>query len=420
MSHTHSALLERLAERGVLIHAPHSVVLEDLDPERFEPGAQIYPGSVVRGRRTYLASGATIGRGGGGSFENVVVGPHAELYSGVFEDCVVLDHVIVRGHAELRGGTLLEERCEAAHHAGYKMTIMLPCVVAGSLVNFCDALVAGGTSRADHSEIGSTLALYNFTPWGDKFASLFGDVPRGVFMRSPRIFIGGQTQIVSPVRVGFGALIPAGCAVRRDVPAGRLYGEPARAFDAEFDARLYGALGHKLDATAEFIGNLHALLVWYRHVRLPFAQRRNDATHVALYEAATRQIQAGLAERIKRLAKMVARLPASLALHEAAAAAANGGDARTLRRIDEHRRVIEGWPALSSHLETPPTLDDTQRHALDAVATALAATPPTMDYLSALATALDAPLVAGGTLALERIVAATLDHDLLHHCRSTA
>mgnify|MGYP000612120586 CR=1 FL=1 len=95
----------------------------------------------------------------------------------------------------------------------------MPWVIAGSLVNFCDALVAGGTSRRNHSEIGSTMALYNFTPRGDKFASLFGDVPRGVFLQEPRIFVGGQTQIVSPVKVGYGAVLAAGAATTRSQAA---------------------------------------------------------------------------------------------------------------------------------------------------------------------------------------------------------
>src|SRR5690606_4799827 len=124
------------------------------------------------------------------------------------------------------------------------------------------------------------LALYNYTPWGDKFASLFGDVARGVFLRSPRIFIGGQTQVVSPVQVGYGAVLTTGCAVRRDVPAGRLYGEGALGVDAPLSAQRYGALASKLATTARFIANLRALSHWYEHVRLPLAG--DDALEVAL------------------------------------------------------------------------------------------------------------------------------------------
>lgn len=303
-------LLGELVRKGVEVLAPDATLLDDIDPERIEAGVRIYPGCTIRGSETVLRSGTELGRAGGGYFENVACGRDVTLYGGVFQDCVFLDGVTLRGHAEVRGGTLLEEGCEGAHHVGYKMTVMLPFVVAGSLINFCDALVSGGTGRDDHSEIGSTLALYNFTPWADKFASLFGDVPHGVFLRSRPIFVGGQSQIVSPVKVGFGAVIAAGAAVRRDVPAGRLYGEVTPALDREFDPERYGALLPKVRASVEFVANLRALQLWYREVRRPLA--RGDKLQLALYDVAESQLEAGIAERVKRLRKMIDKLPRSL------------------------------------------------------------------------------------------------------------
>jgi hypothetical protein len=65
-------------------------------------------------------------------------------------------------------------------------------VTVGSLVNFCDALVSGGQSRAQHSEIGSGFIHFNYTPsgkTGDKATpTLVGDVERGVFLREEKIF----------------------------------------------------------------------------------------------------------------------------------------------------------------------------------------------------------------------------------------
>lgn len=256
---TDPTLLNALQARGVIIHAPASVLLRDLDPERIEAGVEIFPAVTLEGRQTLLGRGTCLGRAGGGTFRNVRTGRNVDLFGGFFDDCVFFDGVTIRGHAEVRGGTLLEEQCEAAHHVGYKQTIMLPFVIAGSLVNFCDALVAGGTDRRNHSEIGSTLALYNYTPWGDKFASLFGNVADGVFLDQARVFIGGQTQIVSPVEVGFGTVIPAGASVRRSVSDGRLYGERAGEVDEEFDAARFGAAMPKLRATITYLENLRAL-----------------------------------------------------------------------------------------------------------------------------------------------------------------
>ena len=109
--------------------------------------------------------------------------------------------------AHVRTGTLLEEQAGAAHTVGFKQTIFLPFVTAGSLINFCDCLMAGGTSRKNHSEIGSSYIHFNFTPRQDKAtASLIGDVPRGVMLDQAPIFLGGQGGLVGPVLLDFPGL----------------------------------------------------------------------------------------------------------------------------------------------------------------------------------------------------------------------
>lgn len=341
MSPTVSALLER----GVEIPAPSAVVVGDeVRPERIEAGAVLYPGVVLRGARTCVGAGSELGRAGGGSFEDVCVGRGVQLYGGVYRDAVCLDGVVVRGHAELRGGTLMEEGAEAAHHVGLKMTVLFPWVVTGSLINFCDALFAGGTSREDHGEIGSCLALYNYTPWGDKFASMFGDVPRGVFLRAPRVFVGGQTQVVSPVRVGYGTVIPAGLAVRRPVGEGRLAGETMRAINEAFDGQRLGALTPKISLTVEYLANLYALEAWYEVVRVPAAR---DPFEALLWGEASRQVVANIVERRKRLGKMMAKVPASLTAHGA-------GAEPDAKRMTEHRAALELWGEREEVLRAPP------------------------------------------------------------------
>ncbi len=344
-------LVSQLIDRGVVIHAPQAVVIQDIDPQRIEAGVEIFPGTTLRGRHTLLGAGTCLGRCGGGYFDNIATGRRVELYGGFFQDAVFLDDVIIRGHAEIRGGTLIEEGGEAGHHVGYKMTILMPYVIAGSLINFCDALVAGGTGRRDHTEIGSTLALYNFTPWGDKFASLFGDVPGGLFLRARRIFIGGQSQIVSPVKVGFGSVIPAGYALRRSVGPDRIYGELPQAIDAPFAQDRLGALAHKIALSAEFIGNLYVLRAWYQEVRLPMAT--HDPHLRALYQRATTMLDLGIAERRKRLATFMARVPNSLEAHHA-----NPGPKPELthKRLAEHRWALDLWPALDRRLAQAPDL----------------------------------------------------------------
>jgi UDP-N-acetylglucosamine/UDP-N-acetylgalactosamine diphosphorylase len=348
---TDSGLLQALSDRGVIVHAPQAVVIRDIDPTRIEPGVEIYPGVTLQGQQTLLGAGTILGRAGGGFFENVRTGRSVDLFGGYFSDCVFLDGVTIRGHAEVRGGTLLEEGCEAAHHVGYKMTVMMPWTVAGSLVNFCDALMCGGTDRKNHSEIGSTLALYNYTPWGDKFASLFGNVSDGVFLDQPRIFVGGQTQVVSPVHVGFGSVLVAGSPVRRTVGPDRMYGEQAQAMDMPFDPVRFGAAWPKFDLTRMYLENLLQLDTWYETVRIPWATRRGDDHLVELYRAARQMLAAGWEERVKRLKSMVTRLPASALAWETLGRENPHQSALAKRRIDDHHRVEQAWPGLTDALQ---------------------------------------------------------------------
>ena len=107
-------LVDALRARGVEVRAPAATVVEDLEPERFEPGVVIHPGCTIRGFGTTLGAGTHVGRAGGGWFENVCTGRSVDLYGGYFRDSVFLDGVTVRGHAEMRAGTVMEEEAEAA------------------------------------------------------------------------------------------------------------------------------------------------------------------------------------------------------------------------------------------------------------------------------------------------------------------
>lgn len=399
----------QLRNKGVIIHAPLATVIEDVNPDQFEAGVEIFPGCVIKGQKSRFGAGTKLGRTGGGYFEDVRTGRDVDLYGGYFSDCIFLDGVIVRGHAEMRGGTLLEEQCEAAHHVGYKMTVMLPFVVSGSLVNFCDALFAGGTSRENHSEIGSCLALYNYTPYGDKFASMFGDVPRGVFLKSPRIFVGGQTQIVSPVTVGFGAIIPAGCAVRKNVPENRMYGETSNAVDKEFDPGMYGAIREKFEVTIQYIANIRCLAHWYRNVRIPISSE--DPHLTALNFEAIELLEACVKERIKRLDRVVKRLPASMEKHRAAQAAADSrgdadGSTQHRRRIMEHKALISAWPELRAALQSPPAAPKSE--ALAAIVGAFFAAKAENGFLTYIdfISDLDPALVEAGQAHLQQYVVA--------------
>lgn len=307
-------MINKLIQKGVVIPCPMAVVLEDIDTNRIMPGATIYPGTILRGPKTFIGRNAEIGAGGGALIENTLVGPKSKLMQGVYRDAVILNGVTVRNGAEIRGGSLIEDGVELGHTVGLKQTILFPHVVGGSLINFCDALMAGGTSRKNHSEIGSCMALYNFTPQGDKFASIFGDVNRGVFLNQDPIFVGGQTKLISPVRVGYGTVIAAGTKLNHDVGSHRLYSGGIRNIESEYDPYLIWRPDLKIESSFYYIDQLKHLKSWYENVRIPLYEKTEN---LPLYTAVVDNLKDCIEERRTRLNAFIGRISKSLERHRA-------------------------------------------------------------------------------------------------------
>ena len=216
-------VLRELLHRGVTVVSPKSVYLDPaIDPERISrENVVLYPGVRLIGADTLIGPGCVIGEEAPVTLSNCALGKRVRFRGGYATRAAFLDDVVVGSGAQIREGCLLEEESSVAHCVGLKQTVLMPYATVGSLVNFCDGLLAGGTSRRDHSEVGSGFVHFNFTPDGTKAtASLFGDVPRGVFLREKRIFLGGQVGVVGPRRVGYGSVVGAGSVLRDDVGEG--------------------------------------------------------------------------------------------------------------------------------------------------------------------------------------------------------
>ena len=303
-------IVQALLDKGVLIPCPEAVSLDSIHPERIEPGVTLYPGTHLCGEETYIAEGSVIGQGGGAYIENCQIGTRCVLMQGVYRDSTMLNGFNARNGAEVRDHCLLEEEVSLGHTVGLKQTIFMTHVVAGSLINFCDALMCGGRSRKDHSEIGSCMALYNFTPQGDKFASSFGDVVRGVFLDQDSIFIGGQTQLVSPIHVGFGTIIAAGSKLSHSIGDGQfITGSDAPCRERDNQPRIVRRAYDKVESTIQFIAQLYALRGWYEHVRVPALTATSP--YSVLLPAAIHHIDKAIAERIKRIRTFRERLCAT-------------------------------------------------------------------------------------------------------------
>lgn len=304
-----------LIERGVRILAPETVEIgEDVNPDRISPDrVTIYPGCRIYGDDTLVAAGAVLGFEGPATIVNCQVGPEVKLKGGFFQGAAFLDRASLGLGAHIREGCLLEEEAGGAHCVGLKQTILFPFVTLGSLINFCDCLMAGGTSRKNHSEVGSSYIHFNFTPNQDKAtASLIGDVPRGVMLNQPPIFLGGQGGLVGPLRIGFGVVVAAGTILRKDAPEdGKLIlGADTHPRKVDHQPGLYRSIQRRTYNNFNYIANLIALRHWYREVRSLFLG--GDFFRKELHRGAIAKIDSGIGERVKRLTALAEKLPRSL------------------------------------------------------------------------------------------------------------
>jgi len=239
------------------------------------------------------------------TIEDCQLGEKVELKGGFFSGSVFLEKANMGMGAHVREASILEEQASGAHCVGLKQTILFPFVTLGSLINFCDCLMAGGTSRQKHSEVGSSYIHFNFTPDADKTTpSLLGDVPRGVMLNQPPIFLGGQGGIIGPVRLGYGNVVAAGSILRHDCPEdNKLICEAGNAKKVkDYVAALYPNIGRVVENNILYLANLMALEAWYADIRKPFLERRQFGD--LIYAGVLEKLSLAKKERIKKLKAM--------------------------------------------------------------------------------------------------------------------
>ncbi len=324
-------IVNELLSRGVRIPDPTGIEIgAEVDIGRISgEGVVIHSGCRISGERTLILPGARLGAEGPVTVENCLIGPGVELKGGYFREAVFLAKASCGLGSHVREGTILEEAASIAHTVGLKQTILFPFVTLGSLINFCDCLMSGGTDRNHHSEVGSSYIHFNFTPNQDKATpSLIGDVPHGVMLNQKPIFLGGQGGIVGPVRLAFGTTVAAGTILRKNElrPDRLIFGGAAKAGNIEFQPGRFSATGRIIKNNLIFIANLMALHQWYRRVRSLFV---GPEFPEALLAGLLENCRHAVKERTRRLKEL--------------------GDA--MARCED-RSLSERWPAIDEALHS--------------------------------------------------------------------
>lgn len=348
--------IDALAKRGVIIIDPRQCFIDHaVQAERIAPGVVLWPGTRLMGERTALGPGVEVGTEGPATIKDSVLERDVQVASGFISGSLCLSKVKVGAQSHIRPGCLLEEEVSTAHCVGLKQTILLSYATLGSLINFCDCLMAGGSSAKSHAEVGSGYIHFNYTPWGERgdkaTPSLIGDVTRGVFLDQPRIFLGGSSGMVGPRSVGFGSVTAAGQVLRQDVPDQRLVGQAGVDVDRPWSSKPGGASISRFAPNLEYIAQLFALRAWYEEVRAPRAAGDRFAQYAI--EHGVGIVDGAVAERLKQLGRYLqdrGREPFSLAGFKAPA-------------LGEHLAGLD-LRSKESHLEWVKSLDATAKERI--------------------------------------------------------
>ncbi len=205
------ALRRRVNRRLMLA----GVTIVDPEATYIEPGVAIGQDSVIW-PNTYLRGETTIGRGCHVGPNTVVdrctIGDGCTIVASALEEAVVEDGSDVGPFSHLRRGARV---CAGAHVGNFgelKNATLGPGAKMGHFGYLGDAEVGAGAN------IAAGTITCNF----DGERKHRTDIGEGAF-------IGSDTMLIAPVRVGKGARTGAGSVVTRDVPDGALaYGVPAR------------------------------------------------------------------------------------------------------------------------------------------------------------------------------------------------
>jgi bifunctional UDP-N-acetylglucosamine pyrophosphorylase/glucosamine-1-phosphate N-acetyltransferase len=190
-----------------------------IDPETtyIEEGVTIGQDTLIM-PNTHLLGSTSVGRqcvlGPNTIVRDTTIGDSCEVFSSVLEEAVIEDRVDIGPFAHLRKGAYLSAGVHMGNFGEVKNSRLGPGVKMGHFSYVGDADIGGNVN------IGAGTITCNFGLDGKKNKTEIGE----------GAFIGSDTLLIAPVKVGKGAATGSGAVVTKDVPPGMLaVGMPARA-----------------------------------------------------------------------------------------------------------------------------------------------------------------------------------------------
>ena len=162
-------------------------------------GTFLYPNTYLEGT-TFIGSGCTIYPNV--RIRNCTIGNNVVIKdSSVLEDAIIEDNAVIGPFARIRPATLIKQGAKIGNFVEVK------------------ASTIGNGSKAQHlSYIGDSEIGKGVNIGAGTITCNYDGIKKHKTIIEDNVFIGSDTQLVAPVKVGRGAFIGAGSTITKDVP----------------------------------------------------------------------------------------------------------------------------------------------------------------------------------------------------------
>jgi len=190
-------VVEKLMRDGVTFRNPATVVIDS--SVTIGADTVVYPFVTLEGN-TRIGEGCVVDPGV--HLVDVTVGDDVHLKTGtVAEDCVIEAEATVGPYAHLRAGTHLGRHVKVGNFVETKKAVF------------------GANAKASHlSYIGDAEIGADVNIGAGTITCNYDGVNKHKTVLEDGVFIGSDSQLVAPIRVGRGAYVGAGSTITKDVP----------------------------------------------------------------------------------------------------------------------------------------------------------------------------------------------------------
>ena len=193
-------VLDALMLAGVTVEDPATTYVDST--VRVGADSTLLPMTVLRGN-TVVGRDCVVGPMA--QLRDVRTGDRVQIGASALDDCEVGDDVVIGHWDRVRPGSVLGDRVRLGTHAEVKDSELGADTVMSHFSCILDSDVGSGVN------IGAGTVTCNFDGVA-KHRTAIGD----------GVFLGTDSSLVAPVRIGDGAYVAAGSVISGDVPAGAL------------------------------------------------------------------------------------------------------------------------------------------------------------------------------------------------------